>query len=62
MFGGCNQIGKQNRNAILDSISHMNQIQQEWATVHNSTNEKFFIVGKERRDLRKATEHLAEVQ
>ena len=40
----------------------MNQLQQEWSSVQNATNEKFLIVGKELRDLRKATEHLAEIQ
>ena len=28
-FGGCNQIGKKNRKAILDTITHKKQIRQE---------------------------------
>ena len=62
VFGGCKQIGKQKKKAIMDAISHMNQIQQEWATDQIATNEKFFIVGKVLQDFRKAAEHLAEIR
>ena len=40
MFGGCHQIGEQNRKTFVDSINHMNQIQQEGSGVQNATNKK----------------------
>ena len=55
-------MAKQNRKAIKESIGYINAAQEQWTAVQNITNEKFFIVGKEIHELRKASEHLMDIQ
>ena len=51
IFGGCNKLAKENRRAIMDTIAHVNEMNSAWASVQNATNEKFYIIGQELKDL-----------
>ena len=51
-----------NKRALNGAIQHMQSMRSEWIRVQNVTNEKFYVVGSELKELRCIQDQMASIQ
>ena len=55
-------MSKGNKRAITGAIQHMQSMHSEWIRVQNVTNEKFYVVGSDLKELRLIQDQMASFQ
>ena len=55
MLGGCNELGSQNRNAILSTVHYVNEMNARLKEAAGTIDNKFFVLGEEINDMKTTT-------
>ena len=62
ILGGCNELGSENRNAVLSTVHYVNEMNARWKEAAGTIDNKFFVLGEEINDMKKQQQDITTAQ